>query len=185
MFPGDLSTPINAALSSKFNYLDYQQALVMYVINSGSPLTVQRFGQLIYFRTKNKWTGVTEYKYANDPLKTKCTPVSWDNIQAPTGVPGDPYTLSGGTGIAIPLEFEFKLDPTNNKTAKNTIAFDIWNSAFNDPITYEVEFIANYESRGIKRITDSVRNSRYNPRIRVPVNSTGRVTTVARKVRNS
>ena len=185
MFPGDLNTPINAAASSKFNYLDYQQALVMYVINSGSPLTVQHLGQLIYFRTKNKWTGDTEYKYANDPLKTKCTPVSWDNIQAPTGVPGDPYTLSGGTGIAIPLEFEFKLDPTNNKTAKNTIAFDIWNSAFNDPITYEVEFIANYESRGIKRITDSVRNSRYNPRIRVPVNSTGRVTTVARKVRNS
>lgn len=185
MFPGDLSTPINAASSSKFNYLDYQQALVMYVINSGSPLTVQRFGQLIYFRTKNKWTGDTEYKYANDPLKTKCTPASWDNIQAPTGVPGDPYTLSGGTGIAIPLEFTFKLDPTNNKTAKNTIAFDIWNSAFNDPITYEVEFIANYESRGIKRITDSVRNSRYNPRIRVPVNSTGRVTTVTRKVRNS
>ena len=49
---------------------------------------------------------------------------------------------------------------------------------------YDMGVIEHY-GRGIKRITDSVRNSRYNPRIRVPVNSTGRVTTVARKVRNS
>lgn len=189
MFPGDLRSPVVAAAAqSKFDYNDYNVS-VMEVINDEdndgvSTLPPQHYGQLIYFRKKNKWTGKETYKYStNDPLGIKCKPVSWDNIQAPTGTPGDPYTLSGGTGIAIPLEFTFSLDATTNKKKENTIAFDIWNSAFNDPITYEVKFIANYETRGIKRITDATRNSRYNPKIRVPVNSTGRVTTVARSTR--
>lgn len=182
MFPGDLESPVSGTPVSKFKWSDYSGVTqVMDVVNNKNTGDhSQHYGQLIYFRLKSKWDGSSPFMYngiAGSRLSMTCTPVSWDNIQSPTGVPGDPYTLSGGSAIAIPLTFKFKFTD-EKEIIEEPIAFDIWTSPFADPITYIVKFVASYESRGIKRVSEAVYNSKYSPVIRKPINSSGKYVAV-------
>lgn len=179
MFPGDLTIPVSGTPTSKFDWDAYSGLTqVMDVINNKDANDhAQHYGQVIYFRLKSKWDGSSPFKYngiSGSNLSMTCTPVSWDNIQTPTGVPGDSYALSGGTALAIPLTFNFKFDNETGQHIEEFIAFDIWTSPFADPITYMVKIIADYESRGIKRISEAIDNSKYSPVIRKPINSAGK-----------
>ena len=187
MFPGDLTIPVTGTPVSKFDWSAYSGLTqVMDVVNNKDASDhAQHYGQVIYFRLKSKWDGSSPFKYngiSGSKLSMTCTPVSWDNIQAPTGVPGDPYSLSGGTAIAIPLTFKFKFNDGTSQHIEESIAFDIWTSPFADPITYMVKIIADYESRGIKRISEAIDNSKYSPVIRKPINSAGKAVITNRGV---
>lgn len=184
---GDIMNIINLAcmnpLNNKFDSDD--------VVNEDY---AQRCGQILYFRGCDKWQNdYSLYGYfvrdttlanpSNTQMSVLCTPGSWDNIRTLSNEPGSAFELPGGTAVMVPLSISLT-EPSENtvKTKTRTVAFDVWTSPFSDPMTYIIKFIASTNNRGIKRLTDSQKNSTYSPIIRKPINSTGRTTVISPRI---
>lgn len=161
------------------------QAQVIRPSNSFISTTGQRLNQAVYFRNKNIYDSSDTYSYRDVVTQLddiNIIPIIPDltAIQMNSAVPGDYIELNPGEAITIPVQVKIYNNSTQTSDISRKISFDIWDSPWQDPLTFTAEIIVPSESSGITNVIDSMKNSGYVATLTKP-----EAISIKRKGRNS
>lgn len=191
MFPGDNkvligdTTAIHTRFADKIG--DYIGVNIKTKAQGMSSIstTGQRLNQAVYFRNRSIYDNNDIYSYS-DEVSTyddlNIIPIIPDltAIQMNSAVPGDYIELNSGEAITIPVQVKIFKNSTQNTDISKKISFDVWDSPWQDPLTFTAEIIVPSEISGITNVIDSMKNSGYVATLTKP-----EAISIKRKGRNS
>ena len=128
--------------------------------------TGQYLNQAVYFRNKSIYDNSDTYLYQDtvsilDDLNIIPIIPDLTAIQMNSAIPGDYIELNPGEAITIPVQVKIYNNSTQTKDISKKISFDVWDSPWQDPLTFTVEIIVPSENSGITNVIDSMKNSGY------------------------
>lgn len=167
MYPGDslVKFSAEAAFHSKFykNAADYQDVNIKY---GDGNVDVQRLNQAIYFRNCNIYNTTEKYIYtdsSNEDLAIIPFIPDITAIQMINATPGCYIELNPGENITIPIQARIRSGSSDK--GEKTLSFDVWNSPWQDPLTFTASIVVPSENSGVTSVVDSLNNSGYIPTI--------------------
>lgn len=169
MFPGDngVSIDLTSVTHTRFadKISDYRSVNIKTKAQGMTSISTigQRLNQAVYFRNRSIYDNSDTYSYsdtAQDILNIIPIIPDLTAIQMNSAVPGDYIELNPGEAITIPVQIKIKNSNLTTDISKK-ISFDVWDSPWQDPLTFTAEIIVPRESSGITNIVDSMKNSGY------------------------
>ena len=171
MFPGDNGVSIDLVSVTHTRFVDrvgdYRSVSIKTKAQGMTSISTigQRLNQAIYFRNKSIYDNSDTYSYsdtAQDNLNIIPIIPDLTAIQMNSAVPGDYIELNPGEAITIPVQVKIKIKNSNLVTdISKKISFDVWDSPWQDPLTFTAEIVVPRKSSGITNVVDSMKNSGY------------------------